>query len=91
MVPSIKSKKQLQTRVRKIRGQMNALETALAEGRECAVILQQIAAVRGAVNGLMTEVMDGHIRERLTAEGLSSEGRIDEAEKISCLLRSYLK
>ncbi|HEJ9827534.1 TPA: metal/formaldehyde-sensitive transcriptional repressor [Pseudomonas aeruginosa] len=91
MAHTIKNQKQLLTRVRKIRGQANALETALVEGKECIEILQQIAAVRGAVNGLMAEVMEGHIREHLAAEGLTAEERLDEVEKISSLLRSYLK
>jgi DNA-binding FrmR family transcriptional regulator len=47
--------------------------------------------VRGAVNGLMTEVMEGHIREHLVAEGLSTEERQEEADKVAALLRSYLK
>lgn len=91
MAHTIKNQKQLLTRIRKIRGQANALESALLEGRECIAILQQIAAVRGAVNGLMAEVMEGHIHEHLAADGLTHEERVEEADKISALLRSYLK
>jgi DNA-binding FrmR family transcriptional regulator len=47
--------------------------------------------VRGAVNGLMAEVMEGHIRDHLVADGLSAEERQDEADKVAALLRSYLK
>ena len=56
-------KKKVLTRVRRIRGQIDALERALENGAECRAILQQIAAVRGASNGLMAEVLESHIRE----------------------------
>ncbi|MCO8166478.1 metal/formaldehyde-sensitive transcriptional repressor [Pseudomonas sp. 21LCFQ02] len=91
MAHTVKGKKQLLTRVRKIRGQANALETALEEEKDCVAILQQIAAIRGAVNGLMAEVMDGHIRDHLGDAELSAEQRQVEIEQISTLLRSYLK
>ena len=65
MPHTIKEKKQLLTRVRRIKGQADALETALEQGGDCSAILQQIAAIRGAVNGLMAEVLEGHIREHL--------------------------
>ena len=84
-------KKKALTRVRRIRGQLDALERALEDGADCAPVLQQLAAVRGAVNGLMAEVMEGHIREHLVADGLSAEERQDEADKVATLLRSYLK
>lgn len=51
MAHTLKSKKQLLARVRKIKGQAAALETALEQDKDCLAILQQIAAVRGAVNG----------------------------------------
>lgn len=91
MAHTVKGKKQLLTRVRKIRGQANALETALEEEKDCVAILQQIAAIRGAVNGLMAEVMEGHIRDHLGDAGLSAEQRQVEIDQISTLLRSYLK
>ena len=56
---TIHGKKKLLARVRRIAGQTRALEQALEEGSECAAVLQQIAAIRGAVNGLMNEVLEG--------------------------------
>ncbi|MHA5987380.1 metal/formaldehyde-sensitive transcriptional repressor [Pseudomonas aeruginosa] len=91
MAHTLKNKKPLLTRVRKIKGQAAALETALEQEKDCLAILQQIAAVRGAVNGLMAEVMEGHVREHLIADGLSLEERQEEADKVAALLRSYLK
>ena len=60
-------KKRAITRLRRIRGQAEALENAIDVGTSCSQVLQQLAAVRGAVNGLMLEVLEGHMREHLGA------------------------
>lgn len=54
-------------------------------------ILQQIAAIRGAVNGLMVEVLEGQIREHVAAGGLTAEEREQEVNQVAAVLRSYLK
>ena len=54
-----KEKKALLNRVRRLRGQLDGLERALEEEQGCYEVLQQIAAVRGAVNGLMGQVLEG--------------------------------
>ena len=51
------------TRLRRIRGQAEALERAVEAGKDCAPILQQLAAMRGAVHGLMADLLDSHLRE----------------------------
>ena len=91
MPHTIKEKKQLLTRVRRIKGQADALETALEQGGDCSAILQQIAAIRGAVNGLMAEVLEGHIREHLGVDEIPAEQRIRDLENVVAVLRSYLK
>ncbi|WP_333873216.1 metal/formaldehyde-sensitive transcriptional repressor [Methylobacter sp.] len=91
MAHTIKSKKQLLTRVRRIKGQAEALEKALERESECAAVLQQIAAIRGAVNGLMTEVLEGHLREHLGADDLSPQQRSEDLEQLVGVLRSYLR
>ncbi|MCR6553657.1 metal/formaldehyde-sensitive transcriptional repressor, partial [Aeromonas sp. CPF2-S1] len=57
MSHTVHDKKKLLARVRRIKGQTGALESALEQETDCAAILQQIAAIRGAVNGLMLEVL----------------------------------
>ncbi len=91
MPHTIKSKKQLLTRVRRIKGQAESLEKALEQETECAAVLQQIAAIRGAVNGLMAEVLQGHLREHLGADDISPQQRRDDLEQVVAVLRSYLK
>lgn len=62
MAHTTRNKEKLLNRVRRIRGQLEAVERALVEEQDCAVVLQRIAACRGAINGLMAEVIDGHVR-----------------------------
>jgi len=83
-------KKRVLTRVRRIKGQTDALERALEAGSECAAVLQQIAAIRGAVNGLMSEVLESHIREEL-GQAVADRGREASIDEIAALVRSYLK
>lgn len=91
MPHTIKDKKQLLARVRRIQGQAAALEKALAQEAECAAVLQQIAAIRGAVNGLMAQVLEGHIREHLGPEDTPPAQREQDVEQVVSVLRSYLR
>ncbi|WP_214280848.1 metal-sensing transcriptional repressor [Escherichia coli] len=60
------------------------------EPHECAAVLQQIAAIRGAVNGLMREVIKGHLTEHIVHQGdeLKREEDLDVVLKV---LDSYIK
>ncbi|KRA16401.1 MULTISPECIES: formaldehyde-responsive transcriptional repressor FrmR [unclassified Lysobacter] len=84
-------KKRVLTRVRRIKGQTEALERALEQGSECAAVLQQIAAIRGAINGLMSEVLESHIREELGQAVSSQKNRSASIDEVAALVRSYLK
>jgi DNA-binding FrmR family transcriptional regulator len=59
MTHTVREKSKLLARVRRIRGQVEAIERALETEVGCADVLQVIASVRGAVNGLMAEVIEG--------------------------------
>ncbi|MHA6999666.1 metal/formaldehyde-sensitive transcriptional repressor [Aeromonas schubertii] len=91
MSHTIHDKKKLLARVRRIKGQAGALESALEQETDCGAVLQQIAAIRGAVNGLMLEVLEGHLREHLGAEESTPQQRLQDLESVSRVLRSYLK
>lgn len=82
--------KKLLSRVRRIKGQTEAVEKALVSGADCHAVLQQIAAIRGAVNGLMLELLDEHIREHLGGD-ISADQRQREIELVVSALRSYMK
>jgi len=91
MAHTIKGKAKLLTRVRRIRGQAEGLERALDLEADCSAILQQIAAIRGAVNGLMAEVLEGHLRDHLGAGATDAVARGRDLDGVVSVLRSYLK
>lgn len=91
MAHTITGKKKLLSRIRRIQGQTAALERAVDGEGDCLDVLQQIAAIRGAVNGLMAEVMEGHLREHLAAPSLDEHSRQVETEAIAKVLKSYLR
>lgn len=91
MTHMIQGDKRLLARVRRIQGQTQALEKALGQGEQCLAVLQQIAAIRGAVNGLMSYVLEDHLREHLAIEAMSQQERETEMEQVIAILRSYLK
>ena len=84
-------KKKVLTRVRRIRGQIDALERSLEGDAECRAILQQIAAVRGAANGLMAEVLESHIRETFDRKDCYSREVSQSVDDTIELVRAYLK
>ncbi|MCX2695542.1 MULTISPECIES: metal/formaldehyde-sensitive transcriptional repressor [Ochrobactrum] len=96
MPHSPEDKKRALTRLRRIKGQAEALERAVEEGTECAALLQQIAAMRGAANGLMAEVLESHFRETFgkARETIAQNAVADpdaEIDEIMRILRTYLK
>ena len=91
MPHSPQEKKRVLARVRRIRGQCDALERALDTGVDCGPVLQQIAAIRGAVNGLMSEVMEAHVREEFGQPATDDDRRAERVAELATLIRSYLK
>jgi DNA-binding FrmR family transcriptional regulator len=92
MSHTIKEKSKLLARVRRIRGQVEAVERALEAEIGCADVLMLVASMRGAISGLTAELMEDHIRhhivdparERNTARGQGAAELID-------VIKSYLK
>ena len=81
-------REKLVSRARRIRGQIEAVERALADEKEdCADTLRLLAACRGAVNSLMAEVMEDHIRDHIGASRASQE----VTEDLLAIVRAYLK
>jgi DNA-binding FrmR family transcriptional regulator len=91
MPHSPQEKKRVITRLRRIRGQAEAMERAVETGTDCGSLLQQLAALRGAANGLMAEVLDSHLRETFGQAQDAKPGMEAEIEQLMRLVRSYLK
>ena len=83
-----RDRERLVARAKRIRGQIEAVERALSNEKEdCADTLQLLAACRGAINSLMAEVMEDHIREHIGAGKASQE----VTEDVLAVVRAYLK
>jgi DNA-binding FrmR family transcriptional regulator len=92
MAHTTKDKKKLLSRVRRIRGQVEAIERAIDGEQECFGILQLMAACRGALNGLMAEVMEGHVRFHVLSPGQGKNSpQAQAAEELIDVVRAYLK
>ncbi len=92
MAHTIRDKKKLLNRVRRIRGQIDAVEKALDREQDCTAILHAIAACHGAIKGLMAEVIEGHIRYHVVDpdhEPTSQKARA--AQELIDVLKTYLK
>jgi DNA-binding FrmR family transcriptional regulator len=92
MAHTTRDKEKLLGRVRRIRGQVEAVERALAEEHECADVLQLVAACRGALNSLMAELIEGHVQfHLLSRNGRKSARQAEAAQELIDVVRAYLK
>ncbi|WP_175939163.1 metal/formaldehyde-sensitive transcriptional repressor [Caballeronia sp. BCC1704] len=90
MSHTIRDKQKLLNRVRRIKGQVEAIERALEEQRDCNDVLQRITSCRGAMNGLLAVVLEDHIRTHLVdAEPAGEHG--SGTEQLVEVVRSYFK
>jgi DNA-binding FrmR family transcriptional regulator len=89
---TIRDKERLIARVRRLRGQVEGLERTLETEAGCEVVMHQIAGIRGALAGLMGEVVEDHIRTHLV-DPAKHPGALDEkaAEDLMSVIRTYLK
>jgi FrmR/RcnR family transcriptional regulator, repressor of rcnA expression len=78
----------LVNRTKKVIGQLESVLRSLNEDAPCTDVLQRLAAARGAVNSLMGELMEDHIRHHMPRKTKSSEEAVDDLIEI---VRTYLK
>jgi DNA-binding FrmR family transcriptional regulator len=89
---TIEEKKRLLNRIRRIGGQVGAIERALSDESECSDVLHAIAVCRGALDSLMAEVIEGHIRYHVLDPGReATDEQTQAAQDLVDALRTYLK
>jgi DNA-binding FrmR family transcriptional regulator len=89
---TIGGKKKLINRVRRLQGQIDAVEKALDEEQDCGKVLQLIAAARGALNSLMAEILEGHIRFHIVnPDGKPKSKQAGAARELIAVVKTYLK
>jgi FrmR/RcnR family transcriptional regulator, repressor of frmRAB operon len=92
MSHTIRAQKRLLARVRRIRGQIEGIERALTEEIGCEKVMHLIAGARGAMAGLMAEVVEDHVRSHLVDVGKYPGAlNTDAAEQLLDVVRTYLK
>jgi DNA-binding FrmR family transcriptional regulator len=92
MTHTIREKTKLLARVRRIRGQVEAIERALDTEAACEQVMHLIAGARGAMAGLMAEVVEDHVRTHLVDANKHPHAlNTEAAEQLLDVVRTYLK
>jgi len=92
MSHTVREKQKLLNRARRIRGQAEAIVRALEEEKGCEQVMHLIAGCRGAINGLLAEVVEEHIRTHLVDPDKDPEAlNIDAAHQLIAVVHSYFK
>ncbi|XXU07368.1 metal/formaldehyde-sensitive transcriptional repressor [Sorangium sp. So ce854] len=88
---TIENKKKLIARVRRIRGQMEAVERALEGEHGCAEVLQTVTSARGALNGLVSELIEDHIRTHVIDRDHATAPQREAVEELVQIVRAYVR
>lgn len=92
MPHAIVEKKKLLNRIRRLRGQVEAVERALESDAACGEVMRLLTAARGAINGAMAEVVEDHINTHMIDENRKpSRAEVQAADELLEVLRSYIK
>ncbi len=87
-----KEKAKLLNRIRRLRGQIEAIERAIESGQECADVLQQATSCRGALDGFIADGIEDHIREHLVDPRADrNDPRVTAAEGLVAIVHQYLQ
>ena len=92
MSHTTKNKAKMLARARRIKGQVEAIERALEGGSECEDILQLVASCRGALNGLMAELIEGHLRFHvLDPAQRTHPSQLEAADELIAVVKRYFR
>jgi DNA-binding FrmR family transcriptional regulator len=91
MSHTIREKTKLLNRVRRLRGQVEAVERALEREAECGEVLRLIAASRGAMDSLMATVLEDHVRAHAFGSAKPGSEAAGAAEDLVDVIRAYLR
>lgn len=89
---TVREKQKLINRVKRIRGQVAAVEELLEGDADCERALHTLSACRGAISSLMAEILEDHIRYHVIdpAAARDSHERV-AAEQLVDIVKSYLR
>jgi DNA-binding FrmR family transcriptional regulator len=87
---TVRHKKKLVARIRRVKGQIEAVERALTEERGCEEVVRTIAAARGAINALAAEVLCDHLEDHVAAPRTPKDERAAAAGELARVLREFV-
>jgi len=90
MAHTVRDKQKLLNRTRRIRGQVEAVERALEGEADCSEVMHLLSAIRGAMNGLLAEILEDHVREHLVGRS-ASDTRVAAADEFIDVIHAYFK
>ncbi len=84
--------KKIISRIKRIKGQLEAVERGLVEGKDCFEVLQTLSACRGGLNGLMGSLVEDHIKEHVMTNKTNPKSAKDKSSlELIKLLKTYWK
>lgn len=91
MAHQLTDKRKLLNRVRRLRGQIDAIERALDSDEPCGEVMRRVTTAKGAINALMAEVLNDHIRSHMIDEDrVPSDNEERAANELVAVLRTYI-
>jgi len=92
MTHVVHEKQKLLNRIRRLRGQVDAIERAVETDAGCNEVMRQLATVRGAINGIMAEVVEDHIQMHMVgSKRKPTKGEVEASDGLIEVLRSYIR
>ncbi len=90
MAHTVRDRQKLLNRIRRIRGQVEAVERTLEGEADCSDVMHLLTASRGAINSLLAEVLEDHVREHLLGR-VSTGARAGAADELIDVIHAYFK
>jgi len=92
MAHVVEQKSKIKSRIKRIKGQLEAVEKGIEEGKDCYSVLQTLSACRGGLNGLIGELVEGHIKEHVMKNPNQPKTAQDKsALELVKLIKTYWK
>ena len=92
MAHTIEGKNKLLARIRRIKGQVTSIETALESESDCSDLLQLVSSCRGALNGLIAELIEGHVREHVIDPSRKpTRDQLKAADDLVSVVKTYFR
>jgi DNA-binding FrmR family transcriptional regulator len=90
MSHTIREKSKILGRLNRIKGQLDALSKGIEAEQDCYQVMQLLSSCRGALNGLMGDIVEGHVREHIV-QAENKKVATESGEDLIEIMRSFWK